>query len=168
MANENSITTSIVVDFDPGDGEGVLTAEVDSRQDGYNDGETSFRPGDSPAFLVYKSSNVTVTDMIVSYGSIDGLGSGTSQEVENLSFAMEREVSPGKPITSGFSSKWLGADGGAVTQTETKLTGANKVVAVLHVEYTSAFTAYRLTGVPTTLNGETTFSIVIYIAGVYT
>ena len=166
-AAAQTITTSLVVNFEPGDGGGILTAQIDDRETGFNLGETSFRPGDSPAFLVYKSSNVTISDTVVSYGSLTDLGGGSSAETELLSFEMTREVSPSKPISSNFASKWLGNDGGIVTNTETNILVPDKVVAVLKADYTANFNAYRISGVPTTLDGETTFNIIVYIAGTY-
>lgn len=168
MASQQVITTSIVVNFEPGDDGGMLSAEIDSREDGFNKGETSFRPGDSPAFLIYKSSNVSITDMITSYGSLTNLGNGKSDESELIAFENTREVAPKKPISSNFASKWLGNDGGVIQQLETNIVVPDKVVAVAKIDYKSSFDAYRLTGVPQSLNGETTFNIVIYIAGTYT
>jgi hypothetical protein len=163
----SSITASIVVNFDAGDAEGILTAEIDGRENGLNGGETSFRPGDSPAFLVYKSPNVQVNEIVASAGSISNLGLGSSEESELISFANVREASPRKPISSGLSTKWLGNNGGTVSLQNGKLTIPNKAVAVLKADYVSDYNAYRLKNVPEELNGETSFDIVIYISGSY-
>lgn len=163
----NTITTSIVVNFDPGDAGGMLIAEVDGREDGYNNGETSFRPGDSPTFLIYASSNVTVDAIETSCGYTTNLGGGQSDESELLSFASAREAKPGKPISAEAIGKWLGVQGGAFTLGETNVTIPDKAVAVLKVDYKSSFVAHKLEGIPTELDGETTFDVVIYVSGSY-
>lgn len=159
------ITTSLVIDFDAGEEGGILTAEIDDRTDGYNTGNTSFVPGDSPAFLVYKTTNVVIDGIDQSEGAVNIIAAGSIDVEEYLTFANEREASPSKPISSAFSSKWVGRDGGIVTQTESKITVPTPTVAALKITYKSNFTAYRLTGVPLELDGETSFPIIIYIAG---
>lgn len=160
------ITTSLVVEFDPGDGEGVLKAEIDGRVDGYNNGITNFIPGDSPAFLRYKSGNVDIDSQVSSAGSISSLGSGSITIDEYITFTNTREGSPGYPISSNFTYKWVGTSWGLVTATENKVTTAVNAIGVLKVSYTSRFDAFRLTSVPLVLDGETTFPVVIFISGV--
>jgi len=165
------ITTSLVVDFDPGDTGGILKAEIDARPSGYNSGLTSFVPGDSPVFLLYKTTNVTITAIETSVGSVVNIGTGIralgdAGEEEYITFANTREGTPAYPIFSGFTSKWLGIAGGIVTNTENKITVPTPVVAALKIGYNAQFTAYRLTGVPLLLDGESKFPVVIYISGV--
>lgn len=168
MANANRVTTSIVVEFDSGGADGILSAEIDSREDGYNSGDTSFSPGDQPVILVFKSDNVAIDAMDVSAGELVSLGSGTLETTEILTFANVREAGFAKPVASGFTSKWLGRNGGAITRTQTKVKVPADTVAALKATYTSDFTAYRLINVPVVLDGETSYSVVIYISGAYT
>lgn len=164
------ITTSLVIDFKTDDDTGILKAEIDSREGGYNDGITSFIPGDSPVFLVYKSPDVTIEGITASSGTVSLIASGSHSnsidDSEYLTFANEREATPKYPISGGFSSKWLGTNGGVVSESEQKVVIPAKAVAVLKVDYTTLFDAYRLSNVPETLNGETSFPVVIFIAGV--
>jgi hypothetical protein len=163
-----AITASLVVEFDAGgDEEGILIAEVDSFETGLNQGNTNFVPGDSPGFLIYKTSNVVIDSITPSAGAISSLGSGFTPEPieDHLIFTDERTIGVSKPIYSGFTSKWLGNHLGAVTITEQNVTAANQGVGVLKISYNSFFQKYRLTNVPTVLNGETSFPVVIYIVG---
>jgi hypothetical protein len=161
------VKTSIVVQFTTADAGGHLSAEIDSRPDGYNKGNTNFVPGDSPAFLVFKSSNVTIVSVEPSAGSIVSLAGGNFLvENEMMHFAKETEASLGKPITGALTSKWLGNDLGAVTVVgDMKVRVADTGVGVLKTSYNSPFLAYRLTGLPTTLNGEASYEVLILITG---
>jgi hypothetical protein len=160
------VKTSIVVQFTTA-GEGSLSAEIDSRPEGYNGGRTSFVPGDSPVFLIFKTSNVTIISIEPSAGVIAGpLGTGTVPVEDMLSFAKETEASLQKPITGALTSKWLGNDLGTPTVVgEQKVRVPTVGVGVLKTNYNSAFTAYQLTGLPTVLNGESSYEVLILITG---
>lgn len=162
-----TITTSLVVQFNQGEGNSILTAEVDSSPNGLNSGETQFVPGDSPGFLIYKTSNVVIDSITPSAGTISTVGSAFTTEpiTEYLTYTDSKIQSTNKPILGSFSSKWLGNDLGAVTHTESTVAAANSGVGILKVDYYSFHYQYRLTGVPLTLAGETSFPVVIYIVG---
>lgn len=162
-----AITTSLVVEFDAGDDGGLLVAEIDAFETGLNNGDTQFVPGDSPGFLIYKTSNVVIDTITPSVGTIANLGSQfTPEPIEDYGiFTEERTINVNKPIFGGFTSKWLGNNLGGVTITEQTLTAANSGVGVLKYSYSSFYSKHRLTGVPTILNGETSFPVVIYIVG---
>lgn len=161
------ITTSITIDFSSSDGaSGILKAEVDNREEGFNEGNTTFYAGDSPVFLLYKSDNVTILKIESSYGSVSSIDTGTIDQEEFLIFAGAREASPAYPIKSGFSSKWIGKSGGSVTAEESQILLTKDFTGVLKVNYKSFYTAYRLSGIPTVLDGETSFPVSIFIQGV--
>lgn len=163
------VTTSLVVDFSPKDGGGVLKAEIDNRENGYNNGETSFVAGDSPVFLVYKTSNVRLINGTPksSLGYIHSISSNVSIEVEEyLTFANERTATPTYPIYGNFYKEWFGGSG-SVSYTENSVNVSNKTIGVLRVSYTTKAIAYQLSGVPTQVNGRTSFPVVIFIAGEY-
>jgi len=162
----NQITTSIVVQFSTGGSSGILTAEIDSRADGYNKGKTSFVPGDSPAFLIFKSSDVEIISIEASAGSIGNLVSGTLEVSELLQFANVDEATLQKPITGGLTYKWLGNNLGVpVMVGDVKVRIPTKGVGILKVDYNSPFLARQLSGLSTTLNGETEYSVLILITG---
>ena len=160
------VKTSIVVQFTSADGAGHLSAEIDSRPEGYNKGVTSFVPGDSPAFLVFKSSSVTIISVEPSAGNITPLAGGSVPIDEMLHFPKETEASLQKPRSGELGSKWLGNDLGAI-----ELIGDQKVrvatvgVGVAKVQYNSTFLAYRLGNLPITLNGEANYEVLILITG---
>ena len=161
------ITASLVVEFDAGEDGGILTAEIDTFPTGLNSGETSFVPGDSPGFLIYKTSNVVIDSITTSAGAVSNLGSGFTPEPieDHIIFTDDKVQDVSKPIFSSFTSKWLGASLGAVTYTEKTVTVGSIGVGVLKISYNSFFSKHRLTGVPAVLNGETSFPVVIYIVG---
>lgn len=163
-----AITTSLVINFDAGDSDAILTAEVDGFTNGLNNGNTQFVPGDTPGFLIYKSSNVVIDSITPSAGTISNLGSGFTPAGElqdDLIFTDKQTAPPSKPIFGGFSSVWLGNNLGAPTYTETLVKVPNAGVGVLRINYLSFYTKHRLTNVPTVLSGETEYSVVIYIVG---
>ncbi len=164
------VTTSLVIEFDQGlDDTGILLAEIDAFPNGLNKGITSFAPGDSPGFLLYMSSNVVVDSIQSSEGVVSSLGGGVTPEPieENLIFTDKNKTGVTYPISSGFTSKQLGDnyDLGSITHTETEVFIQNVGVGVVHVEYTANYRKYRLNGVPSSLNGETSFPIIIFITG---
>jgi len=145
-----TVSTSLVVDFQSDVGDGVLKAEFDDREDGYNNGITSFNPGDNPAFLVFASSNVeTVTSssdhIESSEGSISYLGSGTIEKEQFLQYADEKEQSLDYPASGSVSTSVRGnispnAPG------ETKITLAEAGTGVIKATYNTSFRAFRLNG----------------------
>lgn len=163
----NTVTTSLVVSFTrSGNGGGILSAEIDSRQDGFNSGNTSFAPGNQPAFLIFKSSDVEIDEITPSAGEISDLGTGTMSVTEIIKFANVAEATLSKPVASGLTVKWLGNDLGAVTLVgENKLVVAAPGVGVLKVTYNAAFLAKKLVNVDNPLNGETEYEVLIYIEG---
>lgn len=167
MATE--ITTTLVVNFRGGDAsDGVLRAEIDGRADGLNLGQTRFGAGSSPGFLIYKSSNVTLTSITPSTGSISNEGSFDVEQEETLNFAKDQQASVQRPIKNGVltSFKWLGTDlGTPVVNDETTISVPSVGVGVLKITYDSIAIGRRLNGVAVPLNGETEFPVLILIEG---
>ncbi len=163
----NTVTTSLVVQFDATNSSGKLAAEIDSRPAGYNNGKTSFAPGDQPAFLIFKSADVTIDSVVPSAGAIADLVGGTITVEEMIEFADTDTASLSKACDSGITtSKWLGTSLGAVTLVgDSQLVAAVKGVGVLKVTYQARFVAKRLVSVPAVLNGETTYEVLIVITG---
>lgn len=160
------ITTSIVVQFTTTGASGILTAEIDSRETGFNNGKTSFQPGDAPAFLIFKSSDVTILTVEPSAGTIADLGTGTELIEETLTFANVTEANLSKPITGGLTYKWLGNNLGVPAIVGDNLVRVPTVgVGVLQVSYQAPFEARRLSSLPTVLNGETEYSVLVVITG---
>lgn len=168
----SQVKTNIVVQF----GEDVtedgllLKAEVDSRDDGLNAGNTGFLPGDSVGILLFKDDLITTLNTDVTAGVLAQVGSGTFLvEKESLTFSddeeLNQEASFKYPVYSGFTYKWMGKDGGAlqvINRQKARKPAAG--IGIAQVSYTTFYTAYRLNS-PAILNGETEFSILILFTG---
>jgi hypothetical protein len=168
----NIVKTNIVVQFGDAAADAglLLKAEVDSRDDGLNAGNTSFIPGDSVGILLFKDDLITQLTTDVTAGVLAPAGSGTFLvESEQLTFAddeeLNQEASFQYPVYSGFTYKWLGKDGGSlqvVNRQKARKPAAGIGIAL--VSYTTFYTAYRLNS-PAILNGETEFSILVLFTG---
>lgn len=157
------VTTSLVVQFGAGSDSYHLSAEIDSRTDGFNGGSTSFIGGDSPAFLVYKDTELSLA-FIASTGGVQQIGSGTIQQEEWLVFANEKTKSLAKPPTGTVTLTRYGGTSGA-TVVGSNVTLPSQGVAVYKAVYNANYTAYKLTNIPTTINGESTFQVIVVITG---
>lgn len=147
---------------------GHLSAEIDSRPDGLNGGRVSFNPGETVYILVYKSDNVSITDTISSAGSLSAHGSAVVTITDELMFEDDDTAQLSRPAMSSLSqSVWYGRNLGNITLQSDKITvkASSKGVAVAKVTYETQALVYALSS-PTTLNGETDFSILALIKGV--
>lgn len=163
-----TVTTSIVVEFKK-EGSSVLTAEIDSRPTGFNNGRTSFSPGDSAVFLLFKTDDVTVDSLISSYGVVEAVTpippATDLYEVEEwLTFADTDTASLSKPYTIGLTYEWYGTNLGTLTPDGTSIRAATKGVGVAKVKYRSRFTAHSIAS-PLTMNGKSDFQILVFVAG---
>lgn len=144
------ITTTIVVSFGTGGLSGEasahLSAEIDSRPDGYNKGITNFIFGDSPVYLVYKTSNVNYTQRS-SQGSIGGVGAATIDMDEIITFAESREGSLSKPAAGGVAFTNLGGDAATFQVAGTNVIADRPIFGVYRAVYQASATAYSLSGV---------------------
>lgn len=178
-----AVTANITVSFGAGSAGGAganahLSAEIDGRADGLNKdhievsadgsaGSPSFAPGDTAHFLVFKSSGVTFDTPASSAGSISSGGGAISvSKTEDVSFAGTNKGSLQVPATAITETKWLGNALGALTvgADGTEVTASSKGVGIARVTYTCSAEPYGLTS-PATLDGETDFSILVYILG---
>lgn len=162
----NNVTTSIVVQFSSSAGlsSSTLSAELDSRPDGLNGGKTSFLPGDTAAFLVFKGPAVVIDTVTPSAGAVALIGEGLFEVEEWLTFANAKEANTTKLVFSDFSYQWFGNSLGSVTVEGSVVTAASSGVGMLQVKYKAKYVAYRLTA-PSLLAGKTTFQIVVVVSG---
>lgn len=163
-------SATIRVQFGNPDGsgaEGHLSAEVDTREDGLNEGRQSFEPGASVAILVYRSANVTLNRIDCSAGSIRADGQVVVQIEEDVVFADEAETTLRVPAETAPSVRWFGRSLGALALQADRLTlrAASKGVAVARIGYQARADVYRLKS-PANIDGETDFSIAVFIGGV--
>lgn len=163
------VKTTLIVRFGEaasGSGSGHLSAEVDGRADGLNNGKTSFAPGDAVHFLVYHSANVRITDVIASAGSIFQGPSQNVKQTEFVTFENERTGNLNKPASGALKVTWYGRSLGGVSlgDDQVTLTASQPGVAVAKMEYTALARSYRLSS-PLELNGEKEFEVAIIIIG---
>jgi hypothetical protein len=161
---------TIRVQFGNPDGSGAaghLSAEIDTRPGGLNGGRTSFNPGETAYILVYKSDNVSITDTICSAGSLSSQGTAVVSVTEEIMFEDADTANLGKPARTGISQTvWYGRSLGGLSLQSDKVTvkAAAKGVGVAKVTYDALARVYALSS-PSTLNGETDFSILALIKG---
>lgn len=147
-----------------------LSAEIDDREGGLNGGRTTFAPGDSVWFLVYKSANVVIDSVVTSAGSITLGGAVSVTKDVELEFPDTNSATSDIPVNAISAPIWLGTSLGALTLQEDKMTitAARKGVAVCKVSSESTATSYKLTA-PATLPGPdgpvTEFSVVVVVTG---
>jgi len=159
----SKVTATLTVNFgsDSASASGGLLLEVDDRANGLNGGNTSFRPGDSVAYLLYKSDGVTVTDHLVTAGGRSSVGGGSRQVSEILQFADSKEASLRYPAAGAVTFSWIGRSGG-----DPRLVGQQSValdapgVGLLRAQYVANFDAFILSGVPYDIE-----QVLIFVAG---
>jgi len=141
------VSTSLTIAFKALTDRGVLLLEIDSRPEGINKGQTTFYAGDSPGFLMYKSSDVKNIHMYTSEGGVSQVQTGNIVVEEFVTLAMTREVSFSKPRSGSFSIlKSWGGTPQVQAVGETTLLLRNEIVAVLQIRYTTSYVGYRLSG----------------------
>ena len=166
-----TVTATLVVNFDDGrQGDAVLQLEIDSRDEGFNAGKTTFGPGDQPVYLEFKTSNIIVQERVVSAGLIQPLNLVfPDNEIlveEFLVFPREQTQTLNRPVDSGFTFKWLGTDLGAlVLLDELTVRAPINGVGVAKVSYKTKIEAFRIVNIPFPLNGETTFPVLVFHIG---
>ena len=150
----SSVTTSLLISFTPeSESESaVLVAEVDSREDGLNNGDTTFRPGDPIYYLTYAGPGVSIVQQIATAGGIASVGGGNRQVTETVTWANVRDASVSYPVAGGLSIAWCGRNPGKAALSGSKtLRLPDAGVGVAKVTYTTAYHAWRLSGVPTSI-----------------
>jgi hypothetical protein len=142
----SQITATLVVNFSGTGGGGDLMLEVDSDPAGLNEGRTTFKPGEAPGFLLYKSDNVVVDILRCTEGGISEHGQRVETVREFLTCAGDRKVTTSKPVNGGFSI--LGSWGDAYTYSlsNSEITFDSEKLLVLEVSYTTTAKQYRVNG----------------------
>lgn len=141
--------------------EGVLKLEIDDREDGLNGGDTSFAPGDTVGFWMFKDSNVTVEyGPAATAGGVTASGSASKTIDEYITFSNSDSGSLGYPPSGSVSLEWQGRClkivGTEVTQISTlpertrsnlKMADGSSVAGVLRAQYTTTGSLYTLRSV---------------------
>lgn len=161
------VKTTYVDRFGGGGAAPLFRAELDSRPSGLNLGITTFVPGAKPYILLFKDPSVTVERVVF---SMDGLSlvevANQVLEMEDtLTFEETRTASIGYPFTSEVSKVWMGHDLGNLTVVGGKVTAQRSGTAIVNYKYNSTGQAFRLEGVPQSVNGLTKFDILVNFYG---
>ena len=179
---KTQVTSSFNVNFSfstGGSAKGELKAEVDSRDpaDGGLNASTSFRPGDSVKWLLFKSNNVSITDIFASHGSNAGGGTASVDINDTITVGGVKETSLNYPCSGGFSANWLGS--GGITAAITAPSGGQSTITfsgggaafdkygaigLLEVSYTATAQVYTLSHSPLGLDK---YDIVVFVAAMF-
>jgi hypothetical protein len=169
MASDNPITTlRVTFGQSTGKGEHFLSAEIDAREEGPNAGQTSFAPGDTVWFLVYKGERVELASAEASAGSATLGDEIEITKSEDVVFdGSTGSVSLDRPALAIESVKWLGRSLGSLTLLADRQTlkPESAGVAVARVGYRARATQGQVTS-PERVSGETDFSIAVVITGI--
>ena len=159
------------------DGENTLKLEIDDREEGLNGGDTSFEPGDTVGFWLFKGSNVTVISGPSSTaGGITSAGSDSKEIVEYITFSNSDSGSLGYAPSGSVALEWQGrcyqiiktSAGVSVitistlpnrTSSQLKMPNNESVVGVLRAQYTTTGLLYRLQSVPEDITEVSIFAI---------
>ena len=157
------ITPTLVINFTEDD-KGTLIAEVDDRQSsdgGYNDGDTRFRPGDNPVFLLFHSSNVAVALKLASDGALSTIAYPVVRKKEQLQYANAKSAELRYPYHSGFQvMRRSPSMASNPTLSSGTVSFGTPQVGIVEVEYYSRAEAIRLSGAAGDL------PVVVYIEGI--
>ena len=161
-----NVTASIVVNFtsEGESGSGILQAAIDDRPSGLNSGKTTFYPGDSVGFLLYRGANVNIDQVLSSAGAITPMGEQDVVLTEYLQFAGVKSATLQRPALGLGGYKWLGNDGGEISLVdEVNISIAEPVLGLLKVVYQARAYGYKLAGVPHPLNGEYAYTVLVLV-----
>jgi hypothetical protein len=162
MAEVVVATLNVNFSADTAATEGVLKLEIDDREDGLNAGDTSFAPGDTVGFWMFKDSNVTVEYGPASTsGGVTSSGSASKTIDEYITFSNSDSGSLGYPPSGSVSLEWQGRClkivGTEVTTISTlpertrsnlRMADGSSVAGVLRAQYTTTGSLYTLRAVP--------------------
>ena len=146
---------------------GYLSAEVDGRADGLNQGRTSFSPGSTPHVLVHAGPGVIVSGVDASAGSLFPGARQVFQVEEDLVFSGSNQVRLSKPARSLDTWIWMGRDlGGLILEPDgITITASSAGLAVARLKNTVETAAWGLSS-PNTLGGENAFPVQGKVVGV--
>lgn len=143
-----------------------LSAGVDDRDAGLNNGDTQFQPGDTAWFLVYKSQNVNVDYVKASAGTVVNSGPQNFSRTEDLHFEDGDSASLPVPSSGITSVLWIGNSLGNLTLSgdEMSIKADSKGVAIARVTYMVTPESFGIVA-PTTVAGLVDFPILVLVKG---
>lgn len=143
-----------------------LSAEIDARPSGLNAGDTTFQPGDTAWFLVYRSAGVSIDFIKASAGSVVSGGEQVFSRTEDISFEDDDAASLPVPSDGITSILWIGNSLGNLTlgADGMSLRADNKGVAIARVTFQVSPDAYGIVA-PATVAGLSDFPILVLVKG---
>lgn len=173
----NVVVASLNVSFSSdssADSGANLKLEIDDREDGLNGGNTSFGPGDTAYFFLFKDDAVTLvtTTPRTSAGGITSEGSGTKKVDDYETFSNSSSSSLNYPPNGAVSMQWIGVCYSLVGTTLTintdlpvcngsslKMANNKNVIGVLRCQYNTTGSLWRLSNVPTDIPEVVIFAV---------
>lgn len=143
----------------------AIILEVDDREDGYNNGITSFKPGDDVYYWMFQGSLITeILKHFTTAGAISKIATESKEIEEMLTFTNSNEATlkypPSSPVTLEILGRCYKVEKGVVTpfsptlnvdsQTITTLatngqsSSSPKIVALVRAKYTTTGDIYLL------------------------
>lgn len=163
------VTATVTIQFTGNNGK--LSAEVDSRADGPNNGKTSFSPGDDVYLLVRRSSDVSVAGY-ASLGTVTKVGNVLGiDERQVLTFPRTRAAELSQEPSGAVNILWLGngLGGHNVKGTTLSLTDeydtSNPPVGVAIATYESSGESWKLSNLPSTVSGKSSYEVLVVLVG---
>lgn len=141
--------------------QGYLSAERDPDQ------PDEIFGGEQQRFLVFKSADVDIANVLLSAGTLIEMEDTVVSLVdEEVTFANTDEARLEKPVASGFTYTWYGAGLGTITVGDDgqRITVADAGVGVARVSYQSSAKRYAVLA-PATLGGREEFPIEVVVIG---
>lgn len=158
------VTASLTINFneDSVSDSAQIKIEIDGREDGLNEGITTFRPGDSPGYLIFLPAGMTIVEHDVSAGVISSQGTGSFAVNDFATFANSREASLSYPANNGFSASWHGKSGGSIQLLDDFRVGIPEPAKgrVLRYQYNSTYRGFRIKNIPSSIE-----RLVVYVEG---
>lgn len=167
------LSAHIVVEFGDADASNFIV-EVDDREGGYNNGKTSFFPGQAAHLLVFTPPGYVIDQALVTAGSLTLIKSNEVKAVqEYIEFPNVDDGSVNYPINNSFSYRWLSASniGTLSVASPYKVTLPSRSVdasgnlvpkyriGVAQVSYNSICAVYKVYGVPSNIEKVMAFFV---------
>ncbi|ABK45366.1 hypothetical protein Mmc1_2875 [Magnetococcus marinus MC-1] len=145
---------------------GHLSAELDRRVDGLNQGHTTFHSGGSAHLLVNHGPKTSIQSISASSGALLPNADQSYTISEDLMFDGSNSATLSQPAQSIQSVIWLGNDLGALTLATDGMavTAASSGVAIARVTFTVRSRSWSLTA-PEVVAGLDSFPVQVRITG---
>ncbi|MBF0130997.1 MAG: hypothetical protein HQL75_00210 [Magnetococcales bacterium] len=124
-----------------------ISAEVDSRRDGFNGGRTTFFPGDTVYILVFKDDGVNLEDPMYSDGNMRFVGERNIKFSQDVTFSNTNVATLNKQSYQIENYIWIGRGLGSLSLSADRksVVAEYSGVGIARVNYYSHATVWALT-----------------------